>query len=126
MIKRIVRPQGSPVPGGSYSQVVIANGFVFVAGQSPHGPNSEPVPASFKAQVQQVLENIETALKAAGSDLEHVVKVNAYLKDLSRFDEYNEIYKSFMPKDLPVRTTIASNLIGMEVEIDCIAALSSS
>jgi 2-iminobutanoate/2-iminopropanoate deaminase len=126
MIKRIVRPQGSPVPGGSYSQVVIANGFVFVAGQSPHGPNSEPVPVSFKAQVQQVLKNIETALKAAGSDLEHIVKVNAYLKDLNRFDEYNEIYKSFMPKNLPARTTIASNLIGMEVEIDCIAALKST
>ncbi len=125
MIKRIVKPKGSPKPGGAYSQVVVANGFVFVAGQSPHRPNAKSLPKSFRAQVLQVLKNIKIALEAAGSDLDHVVKVTAYLRHLELFDEYNKIYKSFMPKGLPVRTTVASNLIGMDVEIDCIAALKS-
>ena len=125
MVKRIVRPRGSPKPGGAYSQVVVANGFVFVAGQSPHRPDGKPMAKDFKGQVLQVLKNIRTALQAAGSDLEHIVKVTAYLRDLEQFDEYNKIYKSFMPKGLPVRTTIASALIGMEVEIDCIAVLRS-
>lgn len=123
MINRIVVPEGSPRPGGAYSQVVIANGFVFVAGQSPTDASTQQVPEDFDAQVRQTLSNLKTALEAAGSDLEHVVKVNAYLSSLERFQEYNRIYKQIMPEGLPARTTIATALIGMDVEIDCIAVL---
>jgi len=126
MIKRIVRPDGSPGPGGAYSHVVVANGFVFVAGQGPSKPDSNDIPADFEAQVTQALRNVEIALRSVGCDLTHIVKVNAYLKDLNMFQKYNEIYAHIMPRDLPARTTIASNLIGMDVEIDCIAVLQSA
>jgi 2-iminobutanoate/2-iminopropanoate deaminase len=52
-----------------------------------------------------------------------VVKVNAYLSDITRFQEYNTIYKEFFPSDPPARTTIGCQLVGIQVEIDCVAAL---
>ena len=52
-----------------------------------------------------------------------MVKVNAYLSDVTRFGEYNAIYKEFFPTEPPARTTVGAGLIGIQVEIDCIAAL---
>ena len=52
-----------------------------------------------------------------------IVKVNAYLTDLTRFPEYNEVYKEFFPSDPPARTTIGCQLYGIQVEINCVAVL---
>jgi 2-iminobutanoate/2-iminopropanoate deaminase len=52
-----------------------------------------------------------------------VVKINGYLSDVTRFREYNEIYKEFFTTDPPARTTVGCQLVGIQVEIDCIAVL---
>jgi 2-iminobutanoate/2-iminopropanoate deaminase len=51
------------------------------------------------------------------------VKVNAYVTDLTRFAEFNEVYKEYFDHDPPARTTIAAALLGMLVEVDCIAVV---
>ena len=51
------------------------------------------------------------------------MKVNAYLSDITRFQEYNTIYKEFFSSEPPARTTIGCQLVGIQVEIDCVAAL---
>jgi enamine deaminase RidA (YjgF/YER057c/UK114 family) len=74
MIKRTVRPSGSSKPGGAYSHVVVANGFVFVAGQGPEVADSGTVPSDFEDQVEQVLTNLRTALRSVGCDLTGCVR----------------------------------------------------
>ena len=81
------------------------------------------MPDGFAAQVRQTLRNVQTILKGAGADLKDVVKVNTYLADVTRFREYNEIYKEFFAADPPARTTVGSQLVGIHVEIDCVAVL---
>ncbi len=110
-------------PGGHYSHAVIANGFVYVSGQGPQDPRTNVVPDSFAEQVRQTLRNVQTILKGAGADMKDVVKVNTYLSDLTRFPEYNTIYKEFFPSEPPARTTIGCQLFGIQVEIDCVAVL---
>ncbi|MDR3410914.1 MAG: RidA family protein [Formivibrio sp.] len=122
MIERLATIPGGPPQGGAYSHAVIANGFVFISGQGPVDPATGKMPDNFEAQVRQVLTNLKTALEAAGSDLAHIVKVNAYLTDMSRFAEYNKIYREMMPAELPARTTVGVSMPGFLVEIDCIAA----
>jgi 2-iminobutanoate/2-iminopropanoate deaminase len=51
------------------------------------------------------------------------VKVNAYVTDLTRFSEFNEVYREFFSHRPPARTTVATGLLGFLVEVDCIAAL---
>jgi 2-iminobutanoate/2-iminopropanoate deaminase len=115
--------EGAAKVAGLYSHAVIANGFVYVAGQGPADPKTGVVPDAFAEQVRQTLRNVQTILKGAGADFKDVVKVNAYLSDLTRFAEYNVIYKEFFTSEPPARTTIGCQLFGIQVEIDCVAVL---
>jgi len=63
------------------------------------------------------------ALAQVGLDLSHVVKVTAHLADLSDFAAYNAVYERLFPAPYPVRTTVGSQLHGILVEIDVVAAL---
>jgi 2-iminobutanoate/2-iminopropanoate deaminase len=113
----------APKPAGPYSHAVVANGFVFVAGQGPQVPETGFVPDNFKEQVRQTLRNIQTILRGVGCDMQDVIKVNAYLTDPTRFSDYNEVYREFFSESPPVRTTVQTGLIKILVEIDCIAVL---
>ena len=115
--------EGAAKPAGPYSHAVVANGFVFVSGQGPADPATNAVPDGFADQVRQTLRNLQTILRGVGADLRDVVKINAYLSDVTRFREYNEVYKEFFTADPPARTTVGSQLVGIQVEIDCIAVL---
>jgi reactive intermediate/imine deaminase len=112
-----------PAPAGPYSHVVIANGFAFTAGFGPQDPASGAVPDGVQAQTEAVIGNVERALAVAGLDLSHVVKVTAHLADLADFDAYNRVYQRMFPAPYPVRTTVGSQLSGILVEIDVVAAL---
>jgi enamine deaminase RidA (YjgF/YER057c/UK114 family) len=74
--------EGGPAPAGPYSHAVVSGGFVFVSGQGPVDPATGKMPDGFADQVRQTLENLQTILEAAGSSLDGVVKVNAYVTDL--------------------------------------------
>ena len=122
-MRKAIMVDGAAKAGGHYSHAVIANGFVYVSGQGPVDPATNVMPDAFAAQVRQTLRNLQTILKGAGADMKDVVKINAYLSDITRFQEYNTIYKEFFPSEPPARTTIGCQLVGIQVEIDCVAAL---
>ena len=122
-MRKTVMADRGPAPAGPYSHAVIAKGFVFVSGQGPVNPESGSIPDAFADQVHQTLENLRTILEAAGSSLDNVVKVNAYVTDLTRFTEFNEVYGEFFRHEPPARTTVATALLGILVEVDCIATV---
>ena len=123
-MRKTVMADKGPAPAGPYSHAVVANGFVFISGQGPVNPETGTMPDAFADQVRQTLRNVQTILEAAGSSLDDVVKVNAYVTDLTRFAEFNDVYKEFFRDDPPARTTVATALLGILVEVDCIAAIS--
>jgi len=125
-MRRTVMAEKGPAPAGPYSHAVVANGFVFISGQGPVDPATGVMPDAFKDQVRQTLSNVRTILEAAGTSLDNVVKVNAYVTDLTRFAQFNEVYEEFFGQDPPARTTVAAGLLGMLVEVDCVAALPES
>ena len=77
MRKSIIVPE-APKPAGLYAHAVVANGFVFVAGQGPQIPETGIVPDNFKEQVRQTLKNIRAILRSVGCSMRDVIKVNAY------------------------------------------------
>ena len=115
--------EGAAKPAGQYSHAVTANGFVYVSGQGPVDPKTGVMPDNFAEQIRQTIRNLETILQGVGASLNDVVKINAYLADLTRFKEYNEVYTEFFKTKAPARTTIGCQLHGIHVEIDCVAAL---
>src|SRR5215218_3134720 len=110
-MRETVTAENGPPPAGPYSHAVVANGFVFISGQGPVDPETGTMPDAFADQVRQTLSNVQTILEAAGSSLENVVKVNAYVTDLTRFAEFNEVYKEYFDHDPPARTTIGATLL---------------
>ena len=121
MNRETITADNAPEPAGPYSHAVVAGGFVYVSGQGPIRPETGEMPDAFEEQVRQVLSNLKTILEASGSGLEQVVKVNAYITDLTRFSEFNEVYKEFFQNAPPARTTVATALLGILVEVDCVA-----
>ena len=120
-MRQAIMVEGAARPGGGYSHAVVANGFIYVAGQGPAHPKNGVVPDSFAAQVRQTLENLQFVLRGTGASLADVVKVNTYLNDITHFAEYDAIYREFFPSEPPARTTIGCQLKGIQVEIDCVA-----
>ena len=122
-MKKTVMAEKGPKPAGPYSHAVVANGFVFISGQGPVDPETGTMPDAFVDQVRQTFRNVQTILEAAGTSPDNVVKVNAYVTDLTRFQEFNEVYGEFFQHDPPARTTVGSSLLGFLGEVDCVASI---
>jgi len=124
--KKIIRTTDAPLPIAPYSQGVVANGFLFVAGQVGLNPQTRQlVPGGFEQETTQIMDNIKAILKAAGVDLSHVVNTTIYLKDISNFAKVNEIYGQYFTGDFPARTTVGvANLPGgASIEIAVVAVM---
>ncbi len=114
----------APKPIGTYSQAIVENGFIFLAGQGCMNPATGKMEmGDVKKETRQTFENIKAILEAAGSSLDKVVKCNVYLKDINDFAAMNEVYKTYFNAPYPARTTIQAGTLpgGIAVEIECIA-----
>jgi 2-iminobutanoate/2-iminopropanoate deaminase len=113
----------APAPRGWYSPAVVAGGVVYTAGLGPLDPEHRTVVGTDAGeQTRQVLRNLAAILQAAGSDLEHVVKLTAHLADVDRdWDAFDAACREFLPGPPPARTTVGSVLGDILVEIDVIA-----
>jgi 2-iminobutanoate/2-iminopropanoate deaminase len=99
--------------------------LIFVSGQGATNPATGKLAGDDVAsQTAQCLENVRTILRAAGSDLQHVLRCGVFLLDMKTFEEMNGVYSRVFGEHRPARTTIqAAGLpgAGLRVEIDCIA-----
>lgn len=123
-MKTTVYTEKAPKPVGPYSQAVCANGWLFLSGQLPLDPfTGSLLEGDFKSKVRRVLENVKAIVEAAGGSLRDVVKVTVFLKDVSRFQEFNEIYAEYFPEEPPARSVVeVSNLPkGSDLEVDVVA-----
>lgn len=118
-----IRTEHAPQPIGPYVQGVEAAGLVFVSGQTGLTPSGRLVEGGIEGQTRQVLENLKAVLEAAGSGLDEVVKVNAYLVDMGEFPAFNRAYEEYFDEPYPARATIGVSALpaGGRIEVDCIA-----
>jgi 2-iminobutanoate/2-iminopropanoate deaminase len=124
-MRKVVRTSEGPLPRGPYSQAIVAEGFVFVAGQVPVNPKTNELElGDTGSETRRVLQNIRAILEASGSSLRDVVRVGIFLADMKDFDAMNAVYREFFTEDPPARTTVGAQLPKFKVEIDCIARVS--
>ena len=126
MPKQVISTSSAPAAVGAYSQGIIANGFVFTAGQIPLIPGASALrEGGIEAQTRQSMNNIKGVLEAAGSGLDKVVKTTVFLADINDFAAFNAVYSEFFPVDPPARSTVqAGGLpVGALVEIEAVATL---
>lgn len=120
-------PTGPDIVTGPFpfSQLVEANGFVFVAGQVGNAPGTgHAVPGGIEAETRQMLENVGRLLRAVGLDYPDVVKATVYLRDFEEFGKMNGVYREFFPSEPPVRATVGVAALALDyrIEIEVVAA----
>jgi len=113
-----VQTDRAPSAIGPYSQAVVAGGWVFVSGQIPLTPAGELVTGDITAQTRQALENLREVLRAAGSGLDRVVQVTAYLADMNDFAAFNEVYASFFSEPYPARAVVEVARLPKDVKVE--------
>ena len=116
----VVQTDKAAAPIGPYSQAIVANGFVFVAGEKGIDPaTGQLAPGGIAAETRQTLTNIRHILEAAGSSFDRAVSSVVYLVDIHDFAAMNEVYAEFFRIKPPGRTTVAVSALpaGARVEI---------
>ena len=120
----IVAAAGAPKAIGPYSQAVIVDGTIYMAGQIALDPTTNEVVGKTTAeQTDRVLKNLAAVLSAAGSRFNLVVKTTVYLIDMADFPAMNEVYARHFGSHKPARATIQAAALpkGVRIEIDAVA-----
>lgn len=116
----IVTPE-APEAIGTYSQAVKIGQTTYLSGQIPLKPDTmEPVTDDIEAEVRQAFENLAAVCAAAGGSLNHLVKVQVYLTDLSHFPVVNSVMEALFEAPFPARAAVGVAELpkGVRVEVD--------
>lgn len=121
-----IQTDKAPAAIGPYSQGIVANGFLFTAGQIALDPTTgQIVGGDVVVQAERVMMNLRAVLDSAGASWSDVVKTTVYLHDMNDFPRVNEVYARALGTARPARSTVqvAGLPRGVLVEIDAIAAV---
>jgi 2-iminobutanoate/2-iminopropanoate deaminase len=101
-------PPNTPKPIGPYSHIAKVGQHISIGGTAGFDPaTGQLAGADVGGQTRQILKSFRTMLKAVGSDLNHVLHVNIFLKDMSDFEAMNAAYIEMMGDHRPARTVVA-------------------
>jgi len=126
MNKQIVSTGNAPAAVGTYSQAVRFGDTIWLSGQIPLDPRTNKlVERDAETQIRRVFENLAAVITAAGATFDDVVKVNAYLTDLSHSALLNKVMSEYFREPYPARGAVGVAALagGALVEVECIIAL---
>lgn len=124
--KKTIQSESAPKALGPYAQAIVAGGMVYCAGQIGLDPATGNVVAGgVTEQTHQVLKNLRSVLKAAGSDLDRAVKTTVFIKNMNDFGAMNDVYgrPEYFGAQPPARSTVEVARLPRDVlvEIEVVA-----
>jgi enamine deaminase RidA (YjgF/YER057c/UK114 family) len=90
---------------GIYSPGVDAGDYIYISGQGPRRPDGS-LPATYREQVKQALDNIKAIVDSSGLTMEHVVYTQVYLEKMSQYEEMDHAFGEYFGKTLPARAVL--------------------
>lgn len=122
-MKKVISTDQAPAAIGPYSQAIEVNGMVFTSGVIPVVPSTGEIPEGSAAQAEQALTNLSNLLKAAGCDMNSVIKTTVFIKEMNDFGAINEVYQTFFSDSYPARSCVEVARLPKDVmlEIEAIA-----
>ncbi len=103
---------------------MLAGETLYISGQICIDPvTGELKKNNLQEETQQVMQNLNSILVAAGMGFNHVVKTTIFITDMQQFAEINEIYGKYFEGDFPARETVQVAALPkfVNVEISMIA-----
>ncbi len=103
-------PANTPHPIGPYNHIAKVGQFISIGGIAGVNPATGKLAGlDAYSQTKQILESFKVMLESVGSDLNHIIHVNVFLKDMKDFESMNRAYIEKMGEHLPARTVIGVN-----------------
>ncbi len=107
MAKEILSTEKAPAAIGPYVQAVKANGFLFTSGQIAIDPATQKiVEGDIVVQSHRVMDNLTAILTNAGLTSDDVIKTTCFLKNISDFNAFNEVYAQYFKNTAPARSCV--------------------
>jgi 2-iminobutanoate/2-iminopropanoate deaminase len=123
---KTVHTNAAPAAIGPYSQGIVANGFLFTAGQIAIDPaTGQIVNGDVAKQTERVMANLGAVLATVNATWKDVVKTTVFLHDMGDFPVVNEVYGKALGEARPARSTVQVSALprGVLVEIDAVVAV---
>ena len=100
-------PPNTPTPIGPYNHIAKVGLLISIGGTAGVDPNTGQLAGpDVYSQTRQILQSFQIMLESVGSDLNHIVHLNVFLKDMRDFEEMNRAYVEMMGDHRPARTVI--------------------
>ncbi len=121
--RRYIEPRTiTDTAAGPFSAGVLVGNTLYLAGKI--GLTAERrVPASAAEEARLVLNDVKATLESAGMSMDDLVSVQVFCSDLSQYETFNRVYRTYFRKEFPARAFIGSGplLFGAKFEVQAIA-----
>jgi 2-iminobutanoate/2-iminopropanoate deaminase len=110
-------------PDLPFSNAVLAGNTLYIAGSIGLDPDTRTPPADLEKEIRIVMDGMKSTLAQANMTMEDVVWVQVFCPDLSLYDKFNSVYKTYFGTNFPARAFIGSGplLRGGHFEVNAIA-----
>jgi 2-iminobutanoate/2-iminopropanoate deaminase len=121
--------KGQPAsPHGFITPVIVHNGVIYIAGQGAHSrgdKSDEGKTPTVEMHAKMVMENVKNDVEVGGGTMDSILQLTVFLTNISQYDDFNKVFKTYFPNGGPARTCVAvSSLPGESlVEVNCTAAV---
>ncbi|WP_243286225.1 RidA family protein [Geothrix terrae] len=127
-VVRYLNPATLPKPNG-YSHVVEVEGgrTLYVSGQIALDKDGALVgKGDLKTQTRQVFENLQSALRASGATLDHVVKITVFMTDVSDIQAFRDVRDTYFTQHHPASSLVQVSRLArpdLLIEIEAVAVI---
>ena len=91
-----------------FSDGVLVGNTLYLAGMIGVDPATGKAPADVDAEIRLLLDGVKKTLAAAEMTMDDLVSVQVFCPDLSLYEKFNEIYRTYFTKNFPARAFIGS------------------
>ena len=123
-VRAVVPDQASTPRNRFYSPAVDAGNYLYISGQGPRKPDGS-LSTTFSEQARQALDNIKAIVKSSGLEMDHVVYIQVYLEDMTKYAELKKTISEYFGKSQPAQAVLGvARTPSSSLEISAVAVRS--
>lgn len=118
-LKKVIATDQAPKAIGPYSQAILVDGTLYLAGQIALDPSSgKLVEGGIEVQTRRVMQNLNAVLNAAGYQFDDVVQTQVFLSNLNHYKAMNSVYATYFDERPPARAVVEAARIPRDALVE--------
>jgi 2-iminobutanoate/2-iminopropanoate deaminase len=118
-LKKVIATDQAPKAIGPYSQAILVDGTLYLAGQIALDPSSgKLVEGGIEVQTHRVMQNLNAVLDAAGYRFDDVVQTQVFLSNLNHYKAMNSVYATYFDGRPPARSVVEAARIPRDALVE--------